>query len=59
MRGEGEPGNEANYVLPKGYEDMPLVSSMFKITASDELPVPVTVQMEHCAIIEENILSCT
>ena len=42
-----------DYVLPKGYEDMPLVSSMFKITASDELPVPVTVQMEHCAIIEE------
>ena len=33
---------------------MPLVSSMFKITASDELPVPVTVQMEHCAIIEED-----
>ena len=43
-----------DYVLPKGYEDMPLVSSMFKITASDELPVPVTVQMEHCAIIEED-----
>ena len=43
-----------DYVLPKGYEDMPLVSSMFKITASDELPVPVTVRMEHCAIIEEN-----
>ena len=40
-----------DYVLPKGYEDMPLVSSMFKITASDELPVPVTVQM---AIIEED-----
>ena len=43
-----------DYVLPKGYEDMPLVSSMFKITASDELPVPVTVRMEHCAIIEED-----
>ena len=42
-----------DYVLPKGYEDMPLVSSMFKITTSDELPVPVTVRMEHCAIIEE------
>ena len=40
-----------DYILPKGYEDMPLVSSMFKITASDELPVPVTVQM---AIIEED-----
>ena len=43
-----------DYVLPEGYEDMPLVSSMFKIAASDELPVPVTVQMEHCAIIEED-----
>ena len=43
-----------DYVLPKGYEDMPLVSSMFKITASDELPVPVTVRMEHCAIIEDD-----
>ena len=43
-----------DYILPKGYEDMPLVSSTFKITASDELPVPVTVQMEHCAIIEED-----
>ena len=43
-----------DYVLPKGYENMPLVSSMFKITTSDELPVPVTVQMEHCAIIEED-----
>ena len=43
-----------DYVLPKGYEDMPLVSSMVKITTSDELPVPVTVRMEHCAIIEED-----
>ena len=43
-----------DYVLPEGYEDMPLVSSMFKITTSDELLVPVTVQMEHCAIIEED-----
>ena len=43
-----------DYVLPKGYEDMPLASSMFKITASDELLVPVTVRMEHCAIIEED-----
>ena len=41
-----------DYILPKGYEDMALVSSMFKITASDDLPVPVTVQMEHCAIID-------
>ena len=43
-----------DYVLPEGYEDMPLASSMFKITTSDEVPVPVTVRMEHCAIIEED-----
>ena len=43
-----------DYVLPEGYEDMPLVSSMFEITTSDDLPVPVTVRMEHCAIIEED-----
>ena len=43
-----------DYILPKGYEDMPLVSSMFKIATSDELLVPVTVRMEHCAIIEED-----
>ena len=43
-----------DYILPEGYEDMPLVSSMFEITTSDELLVPVTVQMEHCAIIEED-----
>ena len=42
-----------DYVLPKGYEDMPLVSSMFKITTRKQLPVPVTVRMEHCTIIEE------
>ena len=42
-----------NYILPEGYEDMDLVSSMFKITASADLPAPVTVRMEHCAIVKE------
>ena len=36
------------------YEDMDLVSSEFKITASADLPAPVTVRMEHCAVVEED-----
>ena len=43
-----------DYILPEGYEDMDLVSSMFKITASADLPAPVTVRMEHCAVVEED-----
>ena len=43
-----------DYILPEGYEDMDLVSSMFKITASDDLPAPVTLRMEHCAVVEED-----
>ena len=43
-----------DYILPEGYEDMDLVSSMFKITASADIPAPVTVRMEHCAIVEED-----
>ena len=42
-----------DYILPEGYEDMELVSSMFKITASADLPAPVSVRMEHCAVVEE------
>ena len=42
-----------DYILPEGYEDMELVSSMFKITASADLPAPLTVRMEHCAVVEE------
>ena len=43
-----------DYILPEGYEDMELVSSMFKITASADLPAPVTVRMKHCAVVEED-----
>ena len=43
-----------DYILPEGYEDMDLVSSMFKLTASADLPAPVTVRMEHCAVVEED-----
>ena len=42
------------YTLPPEYESMPLVSSMFKITASDTLPAPITVRMEHCAVVERD-----
>ena len=31
---------------------MPLVSSMFKITASDTLPAPISVRLEHCAVVD-------
>ena len=41
------------YTVPPECEGMPLVSSMFKITASDELPAPITVQMKHCAVPEK------
>ena len=43
-----------DYILPEGYEGMDLVSSMFKITASADLPAPVTVRMEHCAVVEKD-----
>ena len=43
-----------DYILPEGYEDMDLISSMFKIKASADLPAPVTVRMEHCAVVEED-----
>ena len=43
-----------DYILPEGYEDMQLVSAMFKITASDILPVAVTVRMEHCAVVKKD-----
>ena len=32
---------------------MPIVSDMYKITASDTLPALVTVRMDHCAVMEE------
>ena len=42
-----------DYILPSGYSNMPVVSDMFQITASDTLPAPVTVRMEHCGVVEE------
>ena len=42
-----------NYVLPWECDEMPIVSDMYEITTSDKLPVPVTVRMKHCAVVEE------
>ena len=40
-------------VLPKHYRFMPAASVPYKIIASAPLPTPVTVRMEHCAVIEK------
>lgn len=46
-----------DYILPLEYQGMPMVSSMYRITASDTLPEPVKIRMEHCTVVEkENIL---
>ena len=42
-----------DYILPSGYRTMPVVSDMYQITATDTLPAPVTVRMEHCGVVEE------
>ena len=42
-----------DYVLPLGFEEMPIVSDMYKITASEKFLVPVTLRIEHCALVEE------
>ncbi|CAI8054937.1 hypothetical protein GBAR_LOCUS29976 [Geodia barretti] len=42
-----------DYILPSGCDEMPIVSDMYKITTSDKLPVPVTIRMNHCAVMEE------
>ena len=44
-------------ILPRRYRLMPAASTPYKITASAPLPAPVTVRMEHCAVVkEENTL---
>ena len=46
-----------DYILPLEYQGMPMVSSMYQITASETLPEPVKIRMEHCTVVEkENIL---
>ncbi|CAI8021809.1 hypothetical protein GBAR_LOCUS12871 [Geodia barretti] len=46
-----------DYELPLEYRNMPLVSAMCQITASDKLPQPVRVRMQHCTAVEnENVM---
>ena len=40
-------------IWSEGYQFMPPASACYKITASDTLPVPVRVRMQHCAIVEK------
>ncbi|CAI8015955.1 hypothetical protein GBAR_LOCUS9852 [Geodia barretti] len=43
--------------LPSENQGMPLVSALYKITASDKLPVLATVRIQHCAVVDkENTL---
>ena len=41
-------------ILPPGFDDMVQVSEMFQITASGPLPAPVTVRIEHCAVVDDD-----
>ena len=43
-----------HYVWPPGYRFMPPASATYQITASAPLPAPVTVRMEHCAVVEKD-----
>ena len=44
---------EDNCIMPHGYRLMPMVSAVYKITASAKLPAPVRVRMAHCAIVDK------
>ena len=41
-------------ILPNKCRLMPAATATYKITASDVLPVPVKIRMQHCAVIEED-----
>ena len=43
-----------DYSLPLRYRKMPIVSDIYKITTSAPLPAPVTVRMQHCAVVENS-----
>ena len=43
-----------DYSLPLRYRKMPIVSDIYKITTSAALPAPVTVRMQHCAVVEDS-----
>ena len=40
-------------ILPLRYRFMPSASAMYRITASDALPAPVKVRMQHCAVLDK------
>ena len=40
-------------ILPLRYRFVPSASAMYRITASDALPAPVKVQMQHCAVLDK------
>ena len=42
-----------DYILPSRCDEMAIVSDMYKITTSGKLPVPGTIRMNHCAVMEE------
>lgn len=44
---------EENCTLPHGYRLMPMASAIYKISASNALPAPVRVKMQHCVTIEK------
>ena len=49
---------EQNYILPQQYQILPKASAVYEITASAELPAPVRVKVEHCAVVDkEDILT--
>ena len=43
-----------DYSLPLRYRKMPIVSDIYKIATSAALPAPVTVRMQHCAVVEDS-----
>ena len=43
-----------DYSLPLRYRKMPIVSDIYKITTSATLTAPVTVRMQHCAVVEDS-----
>ena len=40
-------------VLSSKHQDMVFVSAMYKITASDKLPIAATLRIQHCAIVDK------
>ena len=43
-----------DYSLPLRYRKMPIVSDIYKIKTSATLTAPVTVRMQHCAVVDKS-----